>query len=72
MFLEANIPAYLKPFQTSAGHKDPRTEKDILHKLRGGHEDAHFQCRSAEKVGFIYKFELVDIILIINIIFIEE
>lgn len=33
MILEAIVPAYLKHLQTSAGRKDPRTEKDILHQL---------------------------------------
>ncbi|EFX80552.1 hypothetical protein DAPPUDRAFT_318531 [Daphnia pulex] len=33
MILEAILPAYLKHLQTSAGRKDPRTEKDILHQL---------------------------------------
>ena len=33
MILEAIVPAYLKYLQTSAGRKDPRTEKDILHQL---------------------------------------
>lgn len=33
MILEAILPAYLKHLQTSAGRKDPRTERDILHQL---------------------------------------
>lgn len=33
MILEAIVPAYLKHLQTSAGRKDPRTERDILHQL---------------------------------------
>ena len=31
--LEAIIPAYLKYMQSSAGRKDPRTERDILHQI---------------------------------------
>lgn len=33
MILEAIVPAYLKHLQTSAGRKDPRTERDILSQL---------------------------------------
>ncbi len=33
MILEAILPAYLRHLQTSAGRKDPRTERDILHQL---------------------------------------
>jgi protein unc-80 len=31
--LEAILPAYLKHLQSSAGRKDPRTERDILHQI---------------------------------------
>lgn len=31
--LEAILPAYLRHLQTSAGRKDPRTERDILHQI---------------------------------------
>jgi hypothetical protein len=55
MILEAILPAYLKHLQTSAGRKDPRTEKDILHQLGVAMKTLISNAEALTKLDFYWR-----------------